>query len=168
MWLMFLLPYASLFFLDKSALRRYISVAFFVTILNVIVYQIAWQLNWWRYKETLFAWDRQIPAHIIFGVYWIATIWIFYLTFHRYWLYLLVNAALDGLFAFVAGPLLTSLGVRTGNLSPFFIFLIMLAFANIIYGYQRWYEAEVRTSGRHNKLIYASERLRHMRRSGAR
>jgi len=41
-WLIFIIPLISLFFLSKTVIRRYISVALLVTVMNVILYEIAW------------------------------------------------------------------------------------------------------------------------------
>ena len=53
-WCFFLLPWISLFFLKSSIIRRYMPVALLATVINTIVYQIAWAYHWWRYKKLFF------------------------------------------------------------------------------------------------------------------
>jgi hypothetical protein len=154
LWSFFLIPWISLFFLNnlnKSALRRFMPVALFATVINTIMYQVAWTYDWWKYKETLFAWDKVAQIHTVYGVFLIGTIWIFYLTFDKFWAYLIVNLIVDCIYSFGFRTLWKKLKITTagGNLSPLEGILIMTIIAIILYGYQKWQEGQI---GGENKI----------------
>ncbi|WP_157827576.1 hypothetical protein [Niallia nealsonii] len=44
-WAMLIIPIISLFFLQKGAFRKYLSVSLFVTIINSIMYLAPWHYN---------------------------------------------------------------------------------------------------------------------------
>jgi hypothetical protein len=140
LWIVFFIPLFSLFFLKGSIFRRYIAVAMFVTIINTIIYQIAWTNNWWRYYETLFRWDKTTPAALIYSGYWVATIWIFHFTFRKFWTYFIVNIIVDGLFVFVLAPWMRNMGITSGKMSGLTMLLLMTVVSTVIYLFQIWYE----------------------------
>lgn len=142
LWSVFIIPLISLFFLDRSVIKRYLSVALLVTVMNVILYEMAWEYNWWRYKESIFHWDRITPAHIVFSAYWVITIWIFRYTFRKFWLYFIVNVISDCLFIFILAAWMKKIGIYTATMSGMTMVLIFTFFSVIIYLYQMWYEAE--------------------------
>ncbi|MFC0210906.1 hypothetical protein ACFFK0_00325 [Paenibacillus chartarius] len=116
-------------------------VALFATVLSTIVNQIAWTYQWWTFKVTLFPWDKVIPLPTVYGVFLVGTIWIFAFTFRKFWLYVLVNLIVDGIYVFALSVWLNHLGVReSGNLPPLINLSLMTAFAQILYVYQMWQE----------------------------
>lgn len=144
-WCFFLLPWLSLFFLKSSTIRRYMPVALLATVINTIVYQIAWTHHWWRYKETLFSWDKIAQVHTVYGVFLIGTIWIFFFTYRKFWIYLLVNLIIDSMYSFGFGALWRKLGITEGgkNYSPLYSVLIMLVISVILFIYQMWQEGRI-------------------------
>lgn len=143
LWSFFIIPWISLIFLhklNKDAVRRYMPVALFATVINTIFYQIAWTYDWWKYKETLFAWDKVAQIHTVYGVFLVGTIWIFYFTFGKFWLYFIVNLIIDCIYSFGFRALWRKLKITTagGNLTPLEGILIMTFIAIILYGYQKW------------------------------
>lgn len=152
MWSLFLIPWFSLFFLDRSAIRKYMPVALFATVINTILGEIAWTYNWWKFKETLFAWDKVIPLFTVYGVFLVGTIWIFVFTFRKFWIYMLVNLMTDLFYGFGLATWLNKLGIRSGggNISPIQNLLLMLSIAIILYVYQLWQEGLI-GGGNENK-----------------
>ncbi len=140
-WLIFIIPLASLFFLGQNVIRKYISVALLITVINIILYSIAWEFNWWRYEESLFNWDRVTPVPIIYSAYWVITIWIFHFTFRKFWIYLIVNVIADTLFGFIL-ELWRKAEIYTGNMSNMRVVLIFISLSIIIYIYQMWYDRQ--------------------------
>lgn len=138
-WLLFVLPWLSLFFLGGSQLRRFMPVALFVTVINTLIYQAAYHYNWWR-ESGLFEWDKISSIHWVYSAYLAATIWIFRFTFGKFWVYLVVNIVLDGLYSFLWYPILRKLGMESGEMSNFTSYLIMIGVSLIIYLYQMWQE----------------------------
>ncbi|AFH60447.2 hypothetical protein ACVNS2_07090 [Paenibacillus caseinilyticus] len=71
--------------MDRGTLRRYMPVAVVAAaLLNTIVGQMAWTYGWWRFKETLFAWDRVIPRFSVYGFFPAGTIWIFVFAYRKF------------------------------------------------------------------------------------
>ncbi|WP_343752085.1 hypothetical protein [Lentibacillus halophilus] len=106
------------------------------------MYEIAWEENWWRYQITLFDWDKITPVHIVYSSYWVVTIWVFYFTFQKFWLYLVVNVIADVLFVFTVSAWMKHVGIFTGDLSMVMTALLFILMAVLIYIFQRWYEKE--------------------------
>ncbi|TMN21624.1 hypothetical protein [Lentibacillus cibarius] len=140
LWVIFILPIASLFLLNQEVIKRYLPAALFVTVLNSILYEIAWEENWWRYQITLFNWDKIAPVHIVYSSYWVVTIWILYFTFQKFWLYAVVNIIADFLFVFTISAWMKHVGVFTGDMPMFMTGLLFISMAMLIYIFQRWYE----------------------------
>ncbi|HEX9059773.1 MAG TPA: hypothetical protein VF941_06315 [Clostridia bacterium] len=140
MWVLLVLPWASLYFMDKIKIRKYMSVALLATVFSTLINQIAWAYNWWQYKPLL-AWDKIIPVYMVYGIFMIGTLWIFALTYGRFWLYLIVNFLVDVFFGLVLSKILAALGIRvSGNLTAFQDLVLMTAQGVILYGYQMWQE----------------------------
>ncbi|MCZ8520366.1 MULTISPECIES: hypothetical protein [Paenibacillus] len=151
LWAFFILPWLSVFLMDRSAIRRYMPVALFATVLNTIAYQIAWTYNWWQYKITLFAWDKVAQIHTVYGVFLVGTLWIFHYTFRKFWVYMLVNLGTDLIYAYGFRTLWKILGVTApqGIMPPIGSVIIMTGFALLLYAYQMWQEGIWGAGGRH-------------------
>lgn len=140
MWLILVLPWASLLFLDKNKLRRYMPVALFAVVLSTLVNQIAAEYGWWSFMP-MFGWDRIIPVYKVYGLFLVGTIWIFAFTFGKFWLYLIVNFLVDLFFMFFYGYLLAAAGISaSGNLSVPNDLILLTVQGILIYGYQVWQE----------------------------
>lgn len=144
LWAVFILPFFTLLLIRRDLIRKYLPAAMFVTIINVILYEVAWEYGWWHYKQSLFAWDTITPAPLIFSAYWVVTIWIFALSFRRFWLYFALNLAVNGLFAFELAPWLSRTGITEGSLTGPAILLILTGLSTGVYLFQLWFEREER------------------------
>ena len=139
MWALFIIPWLSLFLMDRMALRKYMPVALLATVLNTIIYQMAWTFDWWKYKITLFSWDKVAQVHTVYGVFLVGTIWVFRWTYGRFWVYLLVNLGIDLIYAYGFRALWRAMEITTGgNLPAIGSLSIMLSIAVLLYGYQMW------------------------------
>ncbi|WP_408006417.1 hypothetical protein ACJROX_17125 [Pseudalkalibacillus sp. A8] len=140
-WSTFLIPWISLIFLNRLSIRRYMPVALLTAVLNTILAQLAWHYNWWKFKETLFAWDKIAPLFTVYSIFIVGTIWIFYFTFRKFWVYLIVNIIIDLFYGVVFVRILNKLEIReNGIISPIQNLLLMTAIAFILYLYQIWQE----------------------------
>ena len=138
-WALFILPWLSLIFMNHSSIRRYMPVAFLATIINTIIAQIAWFHHWWKFNESLFYWDKIAPLFTVYGVFLIGTMWIFYFTFNKFWIYMLVNAIIDFFYGFIFSRILNMREIREdGEISSLLNFLLMMFIAVILYLYQLW------------------------------
>jgi len=141
LWSLLILPWVSLFFLKMNTIRRYMSVALFMTVIHTLAYQAAYHYGWW--KETgssLFGWDKVVPVPWVYGAYLVIVIWVFSFTFGKFWMYLTVNILLDGIFMYIVYPVWQRMGLVSSEstLSTIAIVAMMVGFALIIYLYQLW------------------------------
>lgn len=162
MWSFFIIPWISLLFLDRTTIRRYMPVALFATVINTLLYQVAWTYDWWKYKETLFPWDKVAQVHTVYGVFLVGTIWIFALTFRKFWVYFIANLLVDSVYAFGFRALWKKLGITTagGNLPPYGSLLIMTAIGITLYLYQMWQEGIIGGGNEHREKLGQKEPFR--------
>lgn len=142
LWLMFLLPIASLVLIGDKTLRRFLPVALFVTVVNTLFYQAAYHYNWWR-ESGLFEWDKVANVAWVYSAYLVATIWIFKFTYGKFIVYLITNLILDGVYIYLWYPIQQKLGMASGELSPHITYLMMIGVALLIYVFQIWYEKDL-------------------------
>lgn len=140
MWGTLIIPWLSLFFLKKEVLRRYMPVAIFTALLMTIYDEIAIDAtDWIVIKQNLVPWTAFVP--IIYGAFFSITIWIFSLTYGRFWMYVITNVVSDFFFIFVVSPVYEWLGfymfVERSRIG-IYIDIVLLSF--VIYGYQMWQE----------------------------
>ncbi|PZD97425.1 hypothetical protein DNH61_03505 [Paenibacillus sambharensis] len=141
LWSLLIVPWASLLLLKPDTIRRYMPVALLMTIIHTLTYQAAYYYNWWNEsKSSLFGWDRIMPVPWVYGAYLIVVIWVFRFTYGQFWLYLTVNLVMDGLFMYLAYPLLGRLGFVSAesSLPTIAIYAMMIGFSLIIYLYHMW------------------------------
>ncbi|MGP4039267.1 hypothetical protein ACTWP4_05060 [Gracilibacillus sp. D59] len=140
LWLMIIIPWISLFFINKHSLKRFMPVAIFASLLVTIVFEMGYVFEWWIVHENIVPWGYITSFPLTYGVFLVGTIWIFHFTFSKSFLiYLLSNVAIDAFHAFVALRLLIFLGIyELKSMGQFGIFIIMIVLAVIIYIYQRW------------------------------
>jgi len=80
----------------------------------------------------------------VYGLFAIGTMWMFYLTFDKIWLYVISTLTFDFSIAFIGLKFLEELGIMTlmnhgEGLYCFIIFVVGL----MMYGFQRWIEKDV-------------------------
>ena len=140
-WLLFLPPWLLLIPLKRRKVKKFLSVAFFTSLLSSTLFQAAHVWNWWTVKENLvFLTDI---CSFVYGLSPVTTILVFYLTYPKLWLYLLTNLAFDLVQAFIISPFIFE---KAGlyslvNINHFTLFLLIFLQAPVIYIYQRFYDA---------------------------
>lgn len=116
-------------------------VAIFVTLLLTIMYEIGYTFNWWVLKEKIVPWGYITNISFAYGIFFIATMWIFHFTYRNFKIYMITNIIIDGIFNFVVLKFTAKLGInKLINMPNWGVFLIMLGLALVIYAYQRWQE----------------------------
>jgi hypothetical protein len=138
MWVMLLLPWISLLFMKKGGVKRYMPVALFAAILVMLDCELGFTYQWWKINIAIFP-AFQTNFAFVFGPFMAGTIWIFYLTFRKFWLYLATNVVIDALFAFPLSSWFQKLGVyRLINFNNWYVLVTSVSFALLIYVYQLW------------------------------
>lgn len=133
------LPWFTLLFAKKQRIKKYIPVIILTCLLMTIIFQIAYQYNWWVIHTYIVPWGYMIDVSFAYGLFPVGTFWIFYFTSGRFILFTITNLLMDAIMAYVVLPLLMKLGIAEYKLiTSWQYFLIMYGISFIIYGYHIW------------------------------
>ncbi|WP_042463356.1 hypothetical protein [Neobacillus dielmonensis] len=128
--------WSTVFFIPKNMLKKYIPVATFATLLVLIQSMLSIPFKWWTVKGGLLN-KVTNDLSFILGPFFIGTIWIFRLTFGKFWIYLITNVLMDLFLAYPVNGLMQKLKVyKLVNFKPKHIFYTASSFALVIYGFQ--------------------------------
>ncbi|MGG0552592.1 hypothetical protein ABEY55_08385 [Priestia aryabhattai] len=142
-----LLPWLSLFKIDKMTFKRYLPVLTFSSLVIALLSELSNRYKWWKVRKPLFT---KLSSNIsfIFGPFFIANLWVFKLTYGNFKNYLLVNGLFDYLFAYPLTTLAEKLNVyRMVNMTRFQLFALSVATSIINYLYQLFIEDVLKTKG---------------------
>lgn len=152
LWSTFLLPWLTLLFIKKKELKRFLPVAWFTIVLNVVLYEFGLSFHLWNPSQAVYPFTS--TPLFFFGAYPVTTIWIFQLSYSRFRLYLILNALADAIFAFLFIPWLTARGLGNNDLSNFIaIFAAAFSQAIVIYFYQVLQE---QASSQNHSLVHTA------------
>jgi hypothetical protein len=127
--------------MKKEGIKRYISVTIFTALLVTIIYEIAYTYNWWKILVTISPWGYITNVIYSYGSFFIGTLWIFYLTYDKFWLYLVTNIVIDGIDAFFIRSFMESRQIiHYINISKINLFFLMVGLSLVAYVFQKWYE----------------------------
>lgn len=142
-WLILIVPLLTLFFLNKKQLKHYMPVGILSSFLMALYNIVAYNDNHWIIKVNIISWLEPLFTPGIFGIFFVITIWVFYFTYTRLWIYLITNIVIDFMFAFfpIHYILQNKLDIyELINITPWGRFLIFVSFSIVIYCYQKWLE----------------------------
>jgi hypothetical protein len=158
LWSTLLLPWVSLVFMKKQSIKRYMPVAIFSALLVTIVFEMAHAFKWWEMKEAIVAWGYITNVSFTYGLFPLGTLWIFYFTFKKFWIYFMVNLIIDSIFTFGLNDWFERQGVYTLiNFTEWHVFGVMTFLALIIYAYQLWQEGIFKPVHNDGKGIFNKE-----------
>jgi hypothetical protein len=148
MWSILVLPWSTLFFMKKEDIKRLMPVALFSALTSVIAVETAESLGWFIYGESTY--PLRTASYIIFGLNPVATMWLFYFTYGRFWKYLAIDVVLNFGFIYIFHVyFLGGLGLfREVGITPFTNTLITIFDGTLLYAYQMWQEGIFAQSGR--------------------
>lgn len=137
MWSMLFVPWLTLFFMNKSDVKRWMPVAMVAVVITTIIHDVGTTLRFWSVRESVFPFYQMLPYY--YGTMPVLTMWVFKFSFGRFWVYMLINIILDiGFNFFMLSYFFTLRGIMDFNISPFLSLPITLIHAIVIYGYQIW------------------------------
>lgn len=147
LWAMVILPWFTLIFMKKEDIKRFMPVGLFSSLISIIAVEIGQNLGWFAFGET--AYPFKTPAYI-WGLNIVTTIWLFYFVYGRFWLYLMIDTALNFGFIYLFHVyLLGKMGVfHEVGITPWENALITTAFGVLTYGYQVWQDDALKLTGR--------------------
>ncbi|MCH1624417.1 hypothetical protein [Fredinandcohnia quinoae] len=136
MYLILVLPWLTVKKLGKNSLLRFLPTIVFSDLVIALISELSQKLKWWKVKNPLFP-KLATDVSFVFGPFTIINLWIFKLTFKRFWLYLLTNIFADYLFAYPLTTFAEKLRIyKMGRMSRKQLFLLSLAVAVLNYLYQ--------------------------------
>jgi hypothetical protein len=149
LWVMMIVPWFTLFFLKKLKIKRFTPVGILASFLMVLYNVVAYNEKHWTIKVTIIPWLKPLFVPGVLSVFLVVTIWIFYFTYPRFWIYLTTNIVVDFMFAVFPFHyiLQNKLGVyELINITSWGRYLIFVIFSIILYGYQKWLEEVFKTN----------------------
>lgn len=139
LFIVFLLPWLSLFFASKETIKKYMPVTIFTAFLMTIIFQIAYTYKWWTIHEYIVPWGYMNDVSFTYGLFSVGTFWIFVLTFHKFSTFIVTNFVMDALMSFIVLPLLRVAGISEyKNIAAWQYFLVIFSLSFVIYFYHTW------------------------------
>lgn len=138
LWGMLVIPWFSLILMNRTSLKRYTPVAILSMLLVTVVQEIAYAFNWFVNLEKIVPWGNITNVSLVYGMFAVATYWIFYFTYGAFWVYVLVNAIVEGIWLIAIPPLFARWHILQLNVSAWVLFAASIATAFVLYGYQSW------------------------------
>lgn len=137
-----LVPWLTVFFIPKNVFKKYTPVATFASLLVAINCMLSIPFKWWKVKGGLL--NKVFnDLSFILGPFFIGTIWIFRLTFGKFWIYLFTNTVMDLFLAYPVNWIMQKFKVyKLVNFKPIHIYLVSILFALVIYPYQLFISRE--------------------------
>lgn len=141
LWTGLIVPWFTLFFMKRQDVKRFMPATLLAMLIMAMISEAAYVLNWWTIHQYVFPWGKITLVSILFGPFLIGTLWIFRLTYHRWWLFFLVNLIIDAGFTFGLNPWFLEGWLFTFNRINYWeAFLLMFGTSIPIFLYQRWQE----------------------------
>lgn len=136
MYMLLIMPWLSVIKLGKFSFIRYLPTIIFSDLVIALISELSRELKWWKVKNPIFP-KLATDVSFVFGPFTILNLWIFKLTYKRFWLYLLTNIIADYLFAYPLTTLAEKLGVyKMVKMSRKQLFILSIVVAIINYLYQ--------------------------------
>lgn len=153
LWAGLIVPWFSLFFMKKQDVKRFMPATLLAMLILALISEAAYTLNWWVIQEYIFPWGYITLTSLLFGPFLVGSLWIFRLSYHKWWLFFLTNLIIDSIFAFVLSPWFLDGWLYTlRRMNNVGAFLLMFGTAIVIYLYQRWQDEVMvgASSGNHD------------------
>jgi hypothetical protein len=147
LWSLIIVPWLTVFFLNKEDVKRYMPVALLATVTSLVVVDSGMRLNLWNVRETVYPLMQIIPYSL--GLVPVVTIWIFKFCYKKVWLFIIVDTVFNLFFAFVFTPWLASHGIKDLITTSLTVFVLTCIAAALLYGYQMWQEEVLVRAERH-------------------
>ncbi|MBY0200394.1 hypothetical protein ACQKGA_28375 [Priestia megaterium] len=148
-----LLPWLSLFKINKMTFKRYLPVLTFSSLVIALLSELSKSYRWWKVKKPLFP-KLSSDISFIFGPFFIANLWVFKLTYGNFKNYMLVNSLFDYMFAYPLTTIAEKLKVyKMVNMSRLQLFTLSIATSIINYLYQFFIEDVLKTKSEIKKQV---------------
>ncbi len=137
--LMAVLPWMSLPLMGKNIFKKYALAALTMSTYLVLEGRFAEKRKWWWFPYNVRP-NVLAELPLIFGPFFIGSIWILKYTFGKFKLYFLVNLIIDSLFTYIGMDLFKKVGyVTLVRLTKFQLSVVFLIKTFLLYGSQLLY-----------------------------
>jgi len=137
---MLILPYVFLPFIGRDSIKRFFPGAFFMCLYLILEACVAEKRKWWWFP---FSFKRNIIGELplIFGAFFVGSLWILKYTFGKFTVYLVVNLIVDAVFTYLMIDWFKKIGyVSLVRLSKFHLSLLFMVKTIVMYAFQYLYE----------------------------
>ncbi|RAU92818.1 hypothetical protein [Paenibacillus sp. YN15] len=139
LWAGLIVPWFSLFFMKRQDVKRFMPATLLAMLIMAMISEAAYTFNWWVIQEYIVPWGYITLTSLLFGPFLVGSLWIFRLSYHKWWLFFLTNLIIDSIFAFGLSPWFLDGWLYTmRRINNAGAFLLMFGTAIVIYLYQRW------------------------------
>ncbi|QFT87753.1 hypothetical protein FIU87_03725 [Bacillus sp. THAF10] len=145
LWSVLILPWCSLFFLDKKVVKRFMPVAIFASFLMTLYNMVAFNQKHWELLVSIIPTLKPLFSSGVLGAFLVITIWIFHFTYGKFFVYLLTNIIVDFMFAVFPIHYLFQEKFKIYkliNISPWERYGLFVFLSVVIYIYHKWQEGE--------------------------
>ncbi|EDL66642.1 hypothetical protein [Bacillus sp. SG-1] len=151
LWIILIAPWFTLFLLTREDVKRFMPVGILASFLMILYNLIAHNQNHWVIKVAIIPLLKPTFASGILGAFLVVTIWIFYFTYGKFWIYLATNIVAD--FMFAVFPLHYLLQEKLGiyqlvDITPWRRFGLFVVLSIVIYGYHFWLDEVLKPSAK--------------------
>ena len=140
---MIIIPWLTVPFMGKKSFLRFLPVASFINLFLSLFSLTANKKKWWVNKNPLS--PGSVDFSYILGPYYVATLWIFKLTYGNFPKYLITNMMLDLVNAFPLGSIWEKVGIfKFQKMKHVTWYFICVGLSVFIYGFQYLVEQSIR------------------------
>lgn len=140
-WKMLLLligPWFTFLLYGKQSFKKYLPTSVFSSLLISLISELAKSYKWWKVKTPLVP-KLATDITFVFGLFLPLNLWIFKLTYHKLWLYIIGNIFSDYLFAYPLTSLAEKFKIyKLKNMTRIQLFFLSLFVALLNYLYQKF------------------------------
>jgi hypothetical protein len=148
---MIIIPWITVLFMGKKSFFRFLPVATF-TNLFISVFSVIGNKRRWFINKNPFS-PGNVDFSYILGPYFVATLWIFKLTYGNFPKYLITNIALNTINAFPLAFMWEKVGIfkfkKMKNITWYYICVLL---SILIYGYQCFVEKTITKAIKQSEL----------------
>ncbi|MBQ4870723.1 hypothetical protein IHQ11_30495 [Priestia megaterium] len=139
---MIIIPWLTVPFMGKKSFLRFLPVASFINLFLSVFSLTANKKKWWINKNPLS--PGFVDFSYILGPYYVATLWIFKLTYGNFPKYLITNMMLDLVNAFPFGSIWEKVGIfKFQKMKHVTWYFICVGLSVFIYGFQYLVEQSI-------------------------
>jgi len=99
MYAILFIPWLTVKKLGKESFIRYLPTIVFSNLVIALISELSRALKWWKVRTPIFP-KLATDISFVFGPFTLVNLWIFKLTYKKFWVYLLTNIFADFLFAY--------------------------------------------------------------------